>query len=51
MPGGFFRFGVDLIQWVKTLYKNIQGCVMNDGLTTGYFPLERGVRLGDPLFG
>ena len=34
---------------VKTLYKNIQSCVTNNGLTTGYFPLERVVRQGDPL--
>ena len=44
-----FRFGPDFIRWVKTLYKNIQSCVINNGLTTGYFPLERGVRQGDPL--
>ena len=44
-----FRFGPDFIRWVKTLYKNIQSCVVNNGLTTGYFALERGVRQGDPL--
>ena len=44
-----FRFGPDFIRWVKTLYKNIQSCVINNGLTTGYFPLERGVRQGAPL--
>lgn len=44
-----FRFGPDFIRWVKTLYKNIQSCVINNGLTTGYFPLERGVRQGDSL--
>jgi len=44
-----FRFSPDFIRWVKTLYKNIQSCVINNGLTTGYFPLERGVRQGDPL--
>jgi len=44
-----FRFVPDFIRWVKTLYKNIQSCVVNNGLTTGYFTLERGVRQGDPL--
>ena len=44
-----FRFGPDFIRWVKTLYKNIQSCVVNNGLTTGYFALEREVRQGDPL--
>ena len=44
-----FQFGPDFIWWVKTLYKNIQSCVINNGLTTDYFALERGVRQGDPL--
>ena len=45
-----FHFGPDVIRWpVKTLYKNMQSCVINNGLTTSYFPLERGVRQGDPL--
>ena len=44
-----FRFGPDFIRWVKTLYNNIQSCVINNGLTTGYFALEQGVRQGDPL--
>ena len=35
-----FRFGPDFIRWVKTLYKNIQSCVINNGLTTGYFALN-----------
>ena len=44
-----FQFGPDFIRWVKTLYKNVQSCVINNGLTTDYFALERGVRQGDPL--
>ena len=44
-----FRFGPNFIRWFKTLYKNIQSCVINNALTTDYFALERGVRQGDPL--
>ena len=44
-----FQFGPDFIRWVKTLYKNIQSCIINNGLTTDYFALEWGVRQGDPL--
>ena len=44
-----FGFGPEFIRWVKTLYSNIQSCVINNGLTTDYFTLERGVRQGDPL--
>ena len=44
-----FQFGPDFIRWVKTLYKNIQSCVINNDLTTDCFALARGVRQGDPL--
>ena len=44
-----FNFGPDFIRWVKTFYKNIQSCVINNGLMSEYFTLERGVRQGDPL--
>ena len=44
-----FNFGPDFIHWVKTFYRNIQSCVINNGLSSEYFNLERGVRQGDPL--
>ena len=45
-----FGFGPEFLQWVRVLFKNAESCVMNnDGHTTGYFPLERGSRQGDPL--
>ena len=44
-----FGFGPDFIQWVKTFFKNVESCVMNNGRATGYFPLERGTRQGDPI--
>ena len=44
-----FGFGTQFVQWVKTLFKNAQSCVMNNGFSTGYFALERGTRQGDPL--
>ena len=43
------NFGLDFIKWVKTFYKNMQSCVINNGLMSNYFTLERGVRQGDPL--
>ena len=43
------NFGPDLINWVKTFYGNIESCVINNGLTSDYFTLARGVRQGDPL--
>ena len=44
-----FNFGPELIRWVNIFYKNIQSCVINNGLCCDYFNIERGVRQGDPL--
>jgi len=44
-----FNFGPIFIKWVRTLYNNISSCVCNNGKTSGYFTLRRGVRQGDPL--
>jgi len=44
-----FNFGSDFIRWVMTFCKNIQSCVINNGITSDYFIIERGVRQGDPL--
>ena len=33
---------------LKTFCKNVQSCTMNNGTASNYFPLERGVRQGDP---
>jgi len=44
-----FNFGDSFIQWVKTFYNEATSCVSNNGYTSKYFKLERGVRQGDPL--
>ena len=44
-----FNFGPEFIRWVNIFYKNIQSCVINNGLCCDYFNIERGVRQGDPL--
>ena len=44
-----FNFGPEFKRWINTFYKNIQSCVMNNGLSSEYFNLSRGVRQGDPL--
>ena len=44
-----FYFGPNFIRWVETFYKNIQSCVINNGCSSDYSTLERGVRQGDPL--
>ena len=44
-----FNFGSDFLRWVKLFYNNVQSCIMNNGITSKSFQLERGVRQGDPL--
>ena len=44
-----FNFSSDFLHWIKTFYKNVQSCTINNGTASSYFPLERGVRQGDPL--
>ena len=43
------NFGITFVNFVKTLYRNISSCVMNNGLTSQYFSVQRGVMQGDPL--
>ena len=44
-----FNFVPEFKCWIKTFYKNIQSCVINNGLSSEYFYLTRCVRQGDPL--
>ena len=44
-----FGFGPDFIQWVRTFFKNVESCVMNNGRSTRYFLFQRGTRQGDPF--
>ena len=44
-----FNFGSSFIQWIRTLYSNISSCIINNGFTSDYFAVGRGVRQGDPL--
>ena len=44
-----FNFGESIQRWVCTFYNNIQSCVMNNGMSSGYFDVNSGVRQGDPL--
>ena len=34
---------------MRTFYTNISSCILNNGVATDLFPIERGVRQGDPL--
>jgi hypothetical protein len=43
------NFGPNFIGYIKTMYHEIESCVMNNGHTSGYFKLTRGIRQGCPM--
>ena len=45
----FFNFGESIQCWISIFYSNIQSSVLNNGFSTNYFALSRGVRQGCPL--
>jgi len=46
-----FNFGPNLRQWSSVLYKDISSCVINNGVPSKHFYLERGIRQGCPFSG
>ncbi len=44
-----FNFGPTFISWIKIIYDDISSCICNNGITSRYFNIGRGVRQGDPL--
>ena len=42
-------FDEKFIKWIKVLNNKQESCIFNGGQSTGYFPLERGSRQGDPI--
>ena len=44
-----FNFGPDFVSWVNNFYKDILSCIINNGVSSHYLHIERGVRRGDPL--
>ena len=45
----FFKFGPEFQRWITILYSNTESCVVNNGWSTKYFKLSRGVRQGCPM--
>ena len=44
-----FGFGPQFLLWIRVILNNGESCIMNNGHSTGYFPIKRGCRQGDPL--
>ena len=44
-----FNFGPNFIHWTKIMYNEITSCVMNNGYSSRFFGVTRGIRQGCPL--
>ena len=44
-----FNFGPTIINWIKIFYNSTESCILNNGWSSDFFKLERGVRQGCPL--
>jgi hypothetical protein len=44
-----FNLGPNFIRWVHTIYNETEACVTNNGFSSPFFRLQRGVRQGCPL--
>jgi len=42
----YFNFGTSLVTWIKLFYTDISSCVQNNGWSSDFFTLSRGVRQG-----
>ena len=45
----YYNFGDSLISWIKLFYTDISSSIQNNGWTSDFFNLSRGVRQGCPL--
>ena len=45
----YCNFGSSLVAWIRLFYTDISSCVQNNGWTSDFFTLSRGVRQGWPL--
>lgn len=44
-----YNFGPSIVHWTKLFYYDIESCILNNGWSSDFFGLERGVRQGCPL--
>ena len=44
-----FGFGQNFIKWMKIMYNEISSCVTNNGYSSAFFKITRGIRQGCPL--
>ena len=44
-----FNFGPSTMNWIRLFYHNTESCILNNGWSSAFFKLGRGVRQGCPL--
>ena len=44
-----FGFGASIVQWFMTFYCNSESCISNNGWSSNFFTVHRGIRQGCPL--
>ena len=44
-----YKFDHTFVKWINVLYNGVSSCILNNGYTSRYFNLHRGVRQGDPM--
>ena len=45
----FYNFGESIKAWIELFYTDITSCIQNNGWSSDFFQLGRGVRQGRPL--
>ena len=43
-----FGFSSSFLEWIETVLKHQQSCVINAGTASPYFSLEKGIRQEEP---
>lgn len=44
-----FQLGEKFLSWASLLYSSSESCVLNGGLSSGWFPFQKGIRQGCPI--
>lgn len=44
-----YNFGPKFVCWIEILYNGVQSCVLNNGVSSGWFQLHSGLRQGCPI--
>ena len=44
-----YGFKKNFLRWIETLLNNQESCIINGGITTHYFTLNKGTCQGDPI--